>query len=313
MSASPQFNRFATQWTLPAIILSLIYWIWFGGVVGLDSTIVGFYFFVVFLFFFSKMSRIMATAFSPLFVYLILYTSLKVLHRNNSFAIHIEDLYLFERKLFGIDYNGVCMTVCEYLNLHQSIFLDIFSGVAYVTWVPFPIIFGFILFYNKKYQLLFNFWLCFLIANLLGFIGYITYPAAAPWYYLEYGNALIDNAPSSAAGLLRFDELINFPLYANMYSKGTNTFGAMPSMHAAFPLILVYFCNKFGNKILTAIFFVSLLGIWFGAVYSNHHYIVDVIAGIVCGIMAIYLTESIVNRKFVLNWYQKTMDYISLS
>ena len=311
MSDKTPFHRFSPAWVIPAIILSVIYWLWFGLVVGIDQTVCVFYTFVVILFFTNRYSRNMAIGFSPLFIYLVSYESLRILHRNNSLAVHIEDLYLFELKYFGINVDGVRMTLCEYFNLHQNTFFDIYSGLSYITWVPFPLIFGFILYFSKKNQLLFNFWMTFLLANLFGFIGYILYPAAAPWYYFEYGNELINNASSSAAGLLRFDELINYPIYANMYSQGTNTFGAMPSMHAAFPLILVYFSTKFGNKWLTALFTISLIGIWFGAVYSNHHYLIDVIVGIACGILAIYIVESIVNRKFAFTWYKNIIDYIS--
>lgn len=311
MSSDTVFKRFTGKWVIPAITLSMIYWFWFGLFVGVDAMTILFFFGVLILFFGTASTRKLAIGFSPFFVYLVLYSSLKVLHKHMQLPVHIEDLYFFELKLFGVNFEGARVTLCEYFNHHQSKFFDIISGIAYITWVPIPIIFGFVLFFNEKHQLLFNFWLCFLIANIFGFIGYLGYPAAAPWYYFEYGNHLIPTAPSSAAGLLRFDELIGFPLYANMYSAGTNTFGAMPSMHAAFPLILVYFSRKYGNQLLTGIFLLSLLGIWFGAVYSNHHYVIDLVAGIFCAILAIIITESIVNRKFVADWYDKTMNYIS--
>ena len=141
------------------------------------------------------------------------------------------------------------MIPCEYFNLHTNTFLDFISGLFYITWMPFPLIFGFIAFFTGRKKLTFDFWLCFLIANLFGFMGYILFPAAPPWYYLEYGAEIIHNTAPSAAGLLRFDAIIGMPLYADMYSQGTNTFGAMPSMHAAFPMILSFYSLKYGKKV----------------------------------------------------------------
>ncbi len=113
------------------------------------------------------------------------------------------------------------------------------------------------------------------------------------------------------AGLARFDEMIGIPIYHGMYSQGTNTFGALPSMHAAFPLVLSYYSLKYGNKVLTTLFVISLLAIWFGAIYSNHHYLIDVLMGIGCGIIGIFLTEKTVNGNFVPSWYHNTIKNIS--
>ncbi len=311
MVETSKFNRFGKKWLLPAIIISIIYWLWYGLVVGVDFPSVLLFVLFAFLFFYNSKSRILGICFSPLFIYLFFFNSLKVLHQFNGFPIHLEDLYQLEVQLLGVNYEGIKISLCEYFNYHQSTLFDVISGLFYVTWAPFPILFGLILFYKRKQKLLFDFWMCFLIANLFGFTGYVLYPAAPPWYFFEYGNQILVDTPNSGAGLLRFDALIGFPLYKGLYTSGTNTFGAMPSMHAAFPIILVYYARKHGNRTLLLLFIVSMICIWFGAVYSNHHYVLDLFGGFFCAIMAIIITESIVNRKFALLWYQKVVDYIS--
>ena len=163
---------------------------------------------------------------------------------------------------------------------------------------------------SEKPKIAFDFWIAFFIANIFGFLGYIIYPAAPPWYYFEYGNELINTVPCNAAGLARFDDMLGINMYRAMYSQGTNTFGAIPSMHAAFPLLLVYYSLKFKNHWLTALFTLSLIGIWFGAVYSAHHYVIDMILGIVCGILGLIITELLVNRKFVPYWYKSALNFI---
>ncbi len=304
------FDRFSRKSLIGFAIITILYWSWFAFLIGPTPSEYYFYILLLCFFFFNKSSRQIFVIFSPFFIYLTLYSSLRALQKINVFPIHIEDLYNLELKLFGIYSGGEKISVNEYFLDNLNIFSDLFSGSFYITWVPFPIIFGFIVFFSKKSKIGFDFWLCFLIANLIGFIGYIVYPAAPPWYYFEYGNELISSVPGNAAGLARFDEITGLTLYQTMYSQGTNTFGAMPSMHAAFPLILVYYSLKFKNYFLTALFFISLIGIWYGAVYTSHHYIIDIVIGIVCGIIGLFITEYLVNRKFVPIWYKNAISYI---
>jgi len=311
MTNFPQFERFNKKWVSGFVILSILYWLWFGFVVGIDNLNIYFYFLFIALVFGNLKSRKVFAVFSPFFIYLVFYSSLKVLHRYNIFKIRIQELYDLEKYFFGFDYNGVRITANEYFYTHLNTFSDFFAGISYFTWVPFPILFVFITILYKKPQIGYQYWIAFLTANLFGFIGYVMYPAAPPWYFMEYGNQLMVDLAGSAAGLERFDDLIGISLYRGMYSEGTNTFGAMPSMHAAFPMMLTYFSLKLGKKWVTLLSFISMIGIWYGAVYTCHHYILDIIFGILCGIIALFVAESLINRKFVANWYESTMNFIS--
>jgi len=311
MSTDFTFNRFAKNWLIFTFAFSLLYWLWFGCVVGVTAMEVAFFILIMGLIFGNHTSRRLAIAFSPFFFYLICYGSLKILHHYNGFPIHIEDLYQAELNIFGFEHDGTRIAPCDYFETHTHPILDFISGLFYITWVPFPIAFTLWAFFKGRAKLVFNFWLAFLIANLLGFIGYIVYPAAPPWYFLEYGAQLNISLPNGTAGLGRFDEMVGIPVYKSMYAGGTNTFGAMPSMHAAFPLILVYFSRKVNKKFLTLLFVLSLIAIWFGAVYSNHHYVIDVIMGIICGILGIFTTELYLNRKFAPAWFKSAVKYIN--
>jgi len=308
---SHSFDRFSKTWLTAFISYTIIYWLWFGLVVGTDTMAIAFYLLTFMLFFGNQTTRKLGLAFSPFFIYLICYSSLKILHDYNPFPIIIKRLYDLEVKWFGVNLDGVKVSLCEYFNAHLHPVLDVISGSFYITWAPFPILFGLYIFFKKRRKLVFDFWLCFLLANIFGFIIYILLPAAPPWYYLEYGDKLMVNAPGEPGGLARFDEMIGFPLYHGMYSQGTNTFGALPSMHAAFPLILSFYSFKYRSNLLSIIFVISMISIWFGAIYSNHHYIIDVLMGIGCAIIGIFLTEKTVNSNFAPNWYQKVIEFIT--
>ena len=80
-------------------------------------------------------------------------------------------------------------------------------------------------------------------------------------------------------------------IFKTVYGKSSNVFAAMPSVHAAYPVIVVYYGIK--NKIgwMNWVFAILMMGIWFSAVYTGHHYILDVLAGIHCAITGILLFQ----------------------
>lgn len=310
MTNSTSFDRFSKSWVVAYFVIAILFWSWYGLFVGIEPTDISLFILITFFYFASAGTRKLFVIFSPFFIYLVFYNSLRILSKINPFKIHIEDLYNLEKSMFGVYSNGVKISLNEFFIEHHHSILDFFAGAFYITWVPFPILFGFLMFFKKKSGIAFNFWISFLIANLFGFIGYIFYPAAPPWYYFEYGNEFLRSVPGNAAGLERFDDLLNISLYKTMYSAGTYTFGAMPSMHAAFPLMLSYYSLKFKNPWLTTLILISMFGIWFGAIYSSHHYVLDILMGIVCGIIGLIITELLVNRKFVPKWHKLAMSYI---
>jgi len=285
------------KFILSYCIFSIVYFLWYFLLVGPNSMTYIFYALITILFFATSRTRQFFYVFLPFFIYLILYDSLRILHDYNTFTIHNKDLYDLEVAWFGIDLNGTRATWNEYFQFHQYKFLDILSGIFYISWVPFPLAFTIYLFFKKRRFLAFNYWTAFLITNLIGFIIYITMPAAPPWYYLEYGATIDLNTLGQTAGLGRFDEMIGFPLYANMYSQSSNVFGALPSMHAAFPMLLTIYSTRYKNWWLTGLFGLSMVSIWFGAIYTSHHYIIDILLGIGCGLLGYIIAEWLLGAK----------------
>ncbi len=65
----------------------------------------------------------------------------------------------------------------------------------------------------------------------------------------------------------------------------------MPSLHSAYPALVLYFSIKNKLGFISLIFLVITIGIWIAAVYTNHHYILDVIAGIIIAACGIWVFE----------------------
>ena len=131
----------------------------------------------------------------------------------------------------------------------------------------------------------------FLAVNALGIAGYVLFPAAPPWYVLAHGPGPADLAVApSAAAAARFDALVGIDYFASFYAKNPNVFGAMPSLHVAYPTLAACFLAKRGTRLaLFGLAFVAWVA--FAAVYLVHHYVLDVAVGAAVGIVAFALVE----------------------
>ena len=58
------------------------------------------------------------------------------------------------------------------------------------------------------------------------------------------------------------------------------------------------------------VFFVICVGIWLAAVYSRHHYIIDVLLGIACALATIFVLERLILRTRVDGWLERYAEVI---
>lgn len=249
------------------------------------------------LYFATPITRKFITGFSIFIVFWVLYDYMKAFPNYWFNAVHIEDLYNAEKAVFGIRNGEGILSPNEFWQLHSNAFLDVMSGIFYLSWIPVPLAFaGFLFFWNRQQFVYFS--LTFLLVNLLGFVVYYLYPAAPPWYVQLHGFEFIAKTPGNTAGLVRFDEFFGITVFHSLYAKGSNVFAAMPSLHSAYPLIVLYYALKNRLGLVAKVFFTIItVGIWFAAVYTLHHYVLDVLAGIVCASCGILLFNWLVARE----------------
>lgn len=248
------------------------------------------------LFYLSTITKKFIIGFSIFIVYWILFDYMKAFPNYQYNVVHIADLYDIEKSIFGVLYNGKILTPNEYWLLNTRPFLDVLTGLFYLMWVPVPLVFaGYLFFKNKAHFLYFS--LTFVLVNLLGFVVYYLYPAAPPWYVQQYGFEFMANTPGNTGGLARFDNFFNSGIFASIYAKGSNVFAAMPSLHSSYPVIVLYYGIKGKLGKINIFFAIVMLGIWFAAVYTSHHYVADVIAGIFTALIGIALFNWLKLRK----------------
>lgn len=249
------------------------------------------------LFFASPYTRKLLMTLLPFVIFAVSYDWMRVWPNYKVNDIDVAGLYTAEKTLFGIDVDGVRMTLCEFFNEHHAVVADFFAGLFYLCWVPVPVLFALFLFLRGRRALALRFSVVFLLVNLIGFAGYYIHPAAPPWYVMEYGFEPVLGTPGNVAGLGRFDALVGMEVFAPMYGRNANVFAALPSLHSAYVLVaFVYAIMGRCKKWLIALFGVITVGIWFTAVYSGHHYLIDVLLGILCALVGILLFEQVLMR-----------------
>jgi len=107
-----------------------------------------------------------------------------------------------------------------------------------------------------------------LLANVLGLLGYVLMPTAPPWMY----PGLFTDGVNHSTGLV---------------NAMANPYAAMPSLHAADALIVGIFlfraCRHWWSKAVWALWPVW---VWFCVMATANHYLLDVVAGILVGLIA---------------------------
>lgn len=128
----------------------------------------------------------------------------------------------------------------------------------------------------------------FYLLTFLGVLGYFLVPTVPPW--------MAANNFGLIPPLIRFNGIIfNFAIPDLSTGFDTNPIAAMPSLHAAFPLLSsLILWRLFRWKALA--FYIYSAIVLFTIVYTGDHYITDILAGlllaVVCYILALRYIKS---------------------
>jgi inositol phosphorylceramide synthase catalytic subunit len=239
----------------------------------------------------STWTRRLCLGILPIGLVGVLYDSMRVvknvgLTRDN---VHVCDVRAIDQRFFGIDLNGTRATWHDYLQQHSTPFLDLYCAIPYGIFLGVMIAYAVYLF-RRDYPALQRFTWSFLALNVAGFITYHVYPAAPPWYFHQYGCA-VDLATHASEGpnLARVDVWLGTPYFAGMYGRSSDVFGAVPSLHVAYPLLLLidgFRRHRWFGRVLLIWFYLSMC---FAAVYLDHHWVFDIVVGSLYAIVISWL------------------------
>lgn len=267
------------------------------------------------LFYAAVPTRKLVVALLPFIAFGISYDWMNLLPNYEVNPVDVKGLYDTEKLLFGIATAIGTLTPNEYFAIHHVKLMDFMAGIFYLCWVPLPIFYGLWLYFTGKNYDYLRFALVFLLVNFIGFALYYVHPAAPPWYVAYHGFDPILGTPGEVAGLGYFDDMTGLGIFHGLYARNANVFAAMPSLHSAYTFVaFIYACIVGSSRVWKCVLGFVTLGIWFTAVYTSHHYILDVCGGIACSIVAVLLFEQVLLRIPVFKeWLRRYASYISQS
>lgn len=188
------------------------------------------------------------------------------------------------------------VTLQDWFQLHHTPFWDVVFAVPYTVFAYLALIYSAYLYFVDRPRMRRYLW-AFAIANFISFAVWMAFPAAPPWYVRAHGCQVSMNDLPSAAGLLRVDQLFGIHYYQSLYSRASSVFGAMPSMHCAYPmlgLLTAWRSASWKTRPIHVLYAVTML---VGSNYLDHHWLWDGIAGIGLAVVAVWLSGKLLNER----------------
>lgn len=163
----------------------------------------------------------------------------------------------------------------------QVSWYDIGATMFYFLHFAFPLGLGY-LFWIVNRQTFLRFSRALIAMSFAAFFFFLLLPVAPPWKAVPGVVKIIDHTLPS------FTDLPGFPLPATVYHWLTpNQNAAMPSLHAAYPLLGALFALRlWGRRAWPALLYT--LCVWLSIVYLGEHYVVDIIGGVIFALAAFW-------------------------
>lgn len=236
----------------------------------------------------------------PMAVYGMMYDFFQYIPFSSLLPIRVSEPYYLDLHWFGVFYLGKLLPLHEYLHqiLNSPVF-DLYCGFIYLLHIPVVIVLLLSFWRFGSDDLAAKFIFAFWVMNVFAFSTYFFYPAAAPWFVSKYGfmQPLVPMA-GDPAGLARFDQILGLNLFTQNYQISPVPFGAIPSMHAGFSMLGFLYSFQLNRK-LSFVLGIYCLSMWLSALYLQHHYLIDIILGVLYALLAYFLVEKILKGRFL--------------
>jgi membrane-associated phospholipid phosphatase len=134
----------------------------------------------------------------------------------------------------------------------------------------------------------------FTLLHALAILGYLLLPVAPPWWVSLYGNA---HPSAELVAQTNLAMAMDGALVQRMIQTAPMWFGAVPSLHGAYPVL--FFLLAWRNRkpwLLTVIAIYGLM-MWASTVILNQHYIIDLLAGALTAFAAYKLSEWLQKKR----------------
>jgi len=184
------------------------------------------------------------------------------------------------------------VTLQDWFQAHHTPFFDLLFAVPYTIFVYLVIGYAAYLYFKDRPRMR-RYLLAFAIANYLSFAIWLVLPAAPPWYIRAHGCAIDIHALPSPAGLARVDELLGIHYYATFYGRAASVFGAMPSMHCAYPMLGLLTAWRATTWKTRPLHLAYALTMFVASNYLDHHWVWDGLMGWMTAFVAVVVAERV--------------------
>lgn len=163
---------------------------------------------------------------------------------------------------------------------------DYLAAVLYLVHFVAPLSFAYLLWLRGPERFT-RFTGAFLLLSYAALGTFLVFPAAPPWLASQQGYLpAVRELVGTVLGA--FPQRLHLPTVYALFDP--NQVAAIPSLHAAYPLLLLLFaCRFFGLRGLILVPYV--VGVWLAVIYLGEHYVFDVAVGALYSTAAFLLTE----------------------
>ncbi len=162
----------------------------------------------------------------------------------------------------------------------------------------------------------------FVSLTFVGYLGYLFYPAMPPWMASEAGHlaptlghaapyATLPVSPSYLTASTGYGgattriiplvwQHIGLKAAAALFTHGSefaNNVAAMPSLHAAYPMLILLFFWRRARRPVRVLLVGYVLAMAFSLVYTGEHFVTDEIAGWACAIAVYFIGSRVLDRR----------------
>jgi membrane-associated phospholipid phosphatase len=180
------------------------------------------------------------------------------------------------------------VTYQDWFAAHHHAVFDLLFAVPYLIFAYVPFAYALYLYFVDRPRMQHFLW-AFAVGNFISFTTWMLVPAAPPWYLRAHGCTIDLSAVPSPAALSRVDTLLGMTYFHDFYSRASSVFGALPSMHCAFPLIGLLTAWRAAGWRTRPIHIAYTVVMATAAVYLDHHWVLDVLAGWLVALIAVFL------------------------
>ena len=248
----------------------------------------------------TKKTRAFLFDWIPFLMILLSYDYLRGWADNLSMRIHYEELIHADMFVFGT--LPTVQLQSWFYQAGQLHWYDYLAMVMYFLHFALPLSFGYILWIYRRIYFR-EFITGLVVLSYAALMTFVLFPAAPPWMASQEGRIPhIEKIMDHTFEI--FPDKLNVPTIYQQFNP--NPVAAMPSLHAAYPFLVLLFAIRFFGK--RGLFFSPyVIFMWLSIVYLGEHYVIDVVVGGTYAFLSFYLTQRVFHNPV---WHKKVSRFL---